>query len=233
MDFRLFRQFIGLALYCCLIISCDSRIDELDQFNDSPYFLLNTTDTVTSITDSLKLSQGSYVIAPRVIDGNNNIAEIIISRSAGDGDFRVNGMSIDQSLAVSYNVNSMTYHPRSHGQHSFTITAKDAFGLTADLSVNLTVFVNIPPTLVVEIIKPSGAGPFERLIDASKSFDGDERFGGSIVEYEYTFLNIKRNIQEPTQTVIFPEEGNYNIQVRIRDNDNVWTDLQTTPLQIP
>lgn len=230
MNFRLTRICL-LSVISGVVLSCDSRIDELDQFNDGPYFSLNS-DTITSISDSLKLSQGNYVIAPSIMDANNNIVEILVSSTSGQGALLVNGTPVESSLAVNGNPTSLAYDPILDGLHNFTITAKDAFDLTADLEVSLTSFVNIPPTLIVEITQPAGAGPFERLIDASQSFDGDERFGGRITEYEYTFLHIIRNISESTQTVIFPSAGNYQVQVRVRDNDNVWTDLETIPIQI-
>ncbi len=168
--------------------ACDNREEQVDSFNDAPYFALET-DTVSAISDSLKLSQNQYPITPTIIDANDNIIRIAFAGNT-QGRFQVDGERVaGGAIEVKSIPTSITYHPTLSGAHIFTITAIDAFGLSADLKVQLTAFVNIPPTLVVDIVKPNGSGPFERILDASGSFDPDQRFGGSIVEYEYSFLN--------------------------------------------
>ena len=102
------------------------------------------------------------------------------------------------------------------------IGAVDDFGKSATLDIDLRAFDNLVPVASFVANHPQGAGPFERLVDASASVDGDQNFGGWITKYEYSFLGVVRATSYNTQTVIFPSSGVYNIVVRVKDHDGVW-----------
>ncbi len=224
-------------LYLILLVStlynCDSRKDSLEFFNDAPLFITES-DTITMLSDSVKLSLGSYVFDVSGVDPNNNLSSLNIEVLQGDGNFRINNQLIESGSESSFNgsVDRITYDPNFTGRHEGIITLTDAFDLSVLFEYELVVFNNISPVAIVSIVKPSGSGPFERLIDASGSFDGDVNFGGRIVEYEYSFLGILRNIDSDSQTVIFPSSGNYQIVVRVLDNDGEWSEPVGTNVEV-
>lgn len=212
-----------LVLFIFIGISCDSRKDSLEAFNEAPLFT-DGDETVMSLTDSLKLSQGVYILSVDALDPNNNLMSVTFDQILGSGQFVINGNNIETGI-TEFNevINQLGYDPINDGKHEAVITLTDQFGLSASLDFDLVAFDNLPPVAIVVIENPSGVGPFERLINASDSFDNDSRFGGRIVEYEYSFLGIIHNTDDDRQTVIFPLSGNYQIIVRVLDNDGVWS----------
>jgi len=203
---------------------CDSREESIDQLNDPPYFLLEG-DTVSFVTDSVKSSLGAYILSASVIDPNENLSSLSFNSIEGSGEFSVNNSVVETQVAISGSIDEIIYNADFDGLHVFEIIASDDFGEKAILEVSLTAFNNIAPTAVIRVTKPPGTGPFERLIDATASFDGDEKFGGVIEMYEFTFLGIVLEIAAPTQTVIFPSEGTYQVRVRVLDNDGEWSEI--------
>ena len=71
---------------------------------------------------------------------------------------------------------------------------------------------------------------FEYLLDASKSYDQDEDYGGKIVKYRFTINNTKEIVTSKSAIpVIFPGKGNYSISVVVEDNDHSQSEAVTLP----
>jgi len=74
--------------------------------------------------------------------------------------------------------------------------------------------------------------PLEYIIDASESFDRDQKFGGGITGYEYTFLGKTILIEDSSIPVVFPAADNYDISVRVMDNDSQFGEVVTITAKI-
>ena len=61
-------------------------------------------------------------------------------------------------------------------------------------------------------------------IDASSSYDRDAKYGGAISNYEFTITpNYRVTTNQSVINYIFPKVGNYQIALRVQDNDSVWS----------
>ena len=211
------KQIVIGFLVVMVWAACDSRQDSIDSLNDAPHFAVDG-DIITSLIDSLKTSQGMYRVNADFIDINDNLSEIRFDVLSGNGSFFIGSTPIKNSVAISNTAVNIGYDPSSLGNHIIELTLVDAFEETAVLTIELSVFENL-----IEVSRPENAGPFERLVDASGSFDDDSNFGGNITRYEYTFLGKTIEVNKNKQTIIFPSQGTYQIIVRVKDNDNVWS----------
>ena len=75
--------------------------------------------------------------------------------------------------------------------------------------------------------------PNEYKISAATSYDGDERYGGYISEYEFQIgLYYSVITQNHYINHIFSESGTYAVKVRVKDNDGAWSDYKTNIIVI-
>ena len=221
-----------LSIVWLVLTGCENRADLISSFNDRPYFMF-AGDTITSLVDSVKTSRGRYNINVNFIDPNENLASLILRSSVPSGSFYLSSsIVVGETVPIENQSVSLSYDAVANGAHDLEITMVDDFGESATLDVDLRAFDNLVPVASFVANQPQGAGPFERLVDASASVDGDQNFGGAITEYEYSFLGIVRNTSDNTQTVIFPSSGVYNIIVRVKDNDGVWSEPVSQNIEI-
>ncbi|MEP2469931.1 hypothetical protein [Ekhidna sp.] len=211
-----------------VLIGCDSFEDRITEINSSPFFTVEG-DTIMSLSDSLKITRGNYSFSVELNDAEGNLKSLAVTGGSSQGELRVNGSAVNGSIEIK-ELSSMTYSSSASGKQEFAIEASDEFGESTSLEVELTAFSNLLPVAVVQIVDPVIGSEFERLIDASGSFDQDARFGGDITKYEYTFLGTTVEISESSQTAIFPSAGTYQILVRVQDNDGEWSDLISIPV---
>jgi hypothetical protein len=121
------------------------------------------------------------------------------------------------------------YYPENYGMHRLGLRAKDNFGLTSSVSVQITAFENLAPVAVVRWTKRGLRDKYHYELRANESYDRDARFGGRVEEYEYKILGVIRRVLATTDDaayhqVIFPQKGIYPYEVRVRDNDGKWSE---------
>ena len=220
---QLIKHIFIATPFALVAISCDLRTNTIEDLNQPPYFSFQE-QVVTSLVDSMKSTRGDYFFPVEIRDPNGNLTLLQFENIQGAGQFLVDLVPVENEVSVKSDNPDLRFGPSFDGKHVLQITAVDAFGQKAQLTVDLTAFDNIGPVAMFEIVDPPNTGPFERLIDASKSSDRDENFGGGIDQYEYTFLGIVVPSNDDTQTVIFPSTGTYQVIVRVQDNDGIWSD---------
>lgn len=220
----LIKRALGLVIIVIGSSGCDNSDDILKDLNVTPQFLVDG-EPVTLLRDSLKFSQLGYDVVAILSDSNSNISVYEYEITQGAGNIFANGvLQQTNDLPVSNLENlGLQYRPNSVGRNRIALTATDAFGESAGLTIELDVFSNLPPVAIAVANTPDFGGANERVIDASQSFDQDAKFGGGLIAYEFVFLGKVVEIPESSQAVIFPEEGNYQVIVRVKDNDNVWS----------
>lgn len=222
---------IGIVVLGLCLIACDSFEERIEEINSSPMFVLEG-EAVGALTDSIKLGAGSYAFAIELVDAEANLSRIESEQSSGTGKLFVNGSEVLNGVIQVKESTGISYNAETSGKHDFVLTAFDDFDQKASLEVSFTAFSNLPPVAVVEVIDPIVGSEFERLIDASDSFDQDAKFGGRVVTYEYTFLGRTETISESDQTVIFPAPGTYQVLVRVQDDNDAWSELISIPVTI-
>lgn len=228
------NQLFFLAAILCF--NCGQTREFLEDLNEAPQINFGGNHTDPILKDSIKLSafasQHKYHISLRVTDRNNNIAEVRYDQLVGSGKLIQDDIEIISSN-ISFRKDSalleFDYYPEHLGQHQFSITVTDNFGLSAKALLELTAFDNLLPTASFTAHKLGQRSRYEWHFDASESFDRDARYGGSIKEYEFSVLGKVYTLLTPEITIIFPATGIYTVSTRVKDNDHRWSPRTEIP----
>lgn len=113
------------------------------------------------------------------------------------------------------------------GVYKLSFTGVNQYGVSGDpYTLTLVVFENIPPIAHFGL-RPGNDGTYSRVLDASMSIDGDSKYDGKILTYEYSILRNNKSlgmvrsydITSKTTPVVFPGPGTYLITLIVYDND--------------
>jgi hypothetical protein len=127
-------------------------------------------------------------------------------------------------LEMSNNVGVFRPDTTKLGIHKISFSATDGYQASSTAVANITVFDNLPPVALFTAFKLGVFDLLEYKIDASSSYDGDLKFGGKIVEYEFIInTTYKVNTGFNNINYIFPSAGNYTVSVRVKDDNNAWS----------
>ena len=219
----LFASAVSIIL---LLASCDNRKDFLTDLNKDPDLKIRkyATDKAfsTIVIDSFKLENKKYDCEISYSDERNENVVMTSNYNQGSG-----------SAQIFKNENRVSVLPTSDGLQDISVLATDQFGKTSSCTIKLTAFYNMLPLAFVNIVQTDLNTKYEVNIDASKSYDRDEKFGGKVVTYEYrvgsTYLvtTAFNNIN-----YIFPAPGSYDVYVRVQDNDGAWSSTKTTTVKV-
>ncbi len=218
----------GVILYIfisILVCSC-LRVDRIEELNSEPVLSINGQENI--VADSVKVigETAKYIFELTATDHDDNLKSISYEIISGDGSLLQNGAVIKEIQTGQSESILLSYAPSRSGTHILNFNIVDAFDQEASITLDLYAFENIVPVSQFDLIKPEVQhDPLEYLIDASSSYDPDEKFGGGIIAYEYTFLGKTVELSSSTIGVIFPENGTYDIGVRIKDNDGDWSEM--------
>lgn len=225
-----------LIILIIINASCDQgTMAYLESLNEGPTINF-LSDSETAISDSIKMSlknsQGSYPISLNVFDTNDNIADVLFEQNIGSGMVMQSGDTIKNrfELDSSGQVIEFDYIPNNLGFHSFKVQVKDNFGESSSVNVELTAFDNLKPVAVFKVAKKGITDRYHYRIEANESFDRDAHYGGGIARYEFTVLGrIDYTQNQDFRDIIFPEDGIYDIAVRVQDNDGAWSEKVVIP----
>ena len=207
----------GLLL-AVLLFSCNSENDYFKESNLPPVVTVKKhggTDFI-EISDSMKASNGT---ANYIIKVTDETPEYIV---------RVYSTNYNTSEFTDINDSLVQYHSNVPGEHQIAINVTDIYGEVATAKINLISFENIHP---VAKLKYSINGN-EITLDASESYDGDEKFGGGsgVVKYEFSFdgewLPNPNNRSKITQG--FDPHPGIIVRVRVYDQENAWDEVTLT-----
>jgi hypothetical protein len=230
------KQIKTISNYIILfyLFSGCGRIETIENLNEPPRLLFNGVDSSRMVRDSVKISlkndQRLYDFTLLLKDANQNIASLNYKILAGKGNlYRDNQLVEGDTLLInSEYLVSLSYEPFEPGQHVLEFNVVDEFNLHETLSIELTAFNNIIPIARFSINTPDHpVDPLERLIDASESYDQDQKFGGGVVAFEYSFLGKRVLSEKDKISVIFPSSYNYEITLRVVDADGAWSEKLT------
>jgi hypothetical protein len=222
-----------LLLATVFLNSCDTRKDFNAGLNSPPQLLIRSDDAnfnPTSayqqvINDSLKLSQGNYPFDYN-LQTNEVLGTIPVSVNIiGNGIFQ----NLASTPAMGY-----IFRPGTVGFQSINLKAIDAYGLSTTASLNLTTFKDLPPIALLTYLNTAVLNPLQYKLDASASYDKDAKFGGTLINYQF---NISPNYQVITPyssiSYIFPSAGNFQVSLRVEDNDSTWSPSYVIYINVP
>ena len=112
------------------------------------------------------------------------------------------------------------------------VIAQDDFFAVSMLEVNFIIFDNLLPVAVLQV-EDDVNNSMVKILNASMSYDGDSKFGGSIVSYEYTFLGRSpRESDSNVQRVVFSRTGKHIVSLRVKDNDGVYSPIVSATINL-
>jgi hypothetical protein len=216
------KKIILLSSIICaiLITSCNNREDYFSNITSGPtlqvFDYLNQSMTNTVINDSAKIG---VMYSANFTYSAQTAATITVNELQGSDSIGITG-------------NEVNIMPKMAGLSVIVITATDKFGKTASVTLNLTVFKDLPPVAVFTATQVlGGLSSYEVNIDASQSYSRDARWGGSVVAYQY-IINTNYDDITPLSGIryIFESAGQKKITVLVQDNNGVWSSEQTVYL---
>ena len=213
-----------------LLSSCDNRDIYVEPLNVAPEISFSTSNVDKSVfTDSVKLSLKNRIKSSEFqlnfSDKNQNLKEVKYTFE-GTGKLTQDGNEINSNLNVYGGKNQMRFEPSAIGIHKLRFTASDKADSKSSATAIIFAFRNFTPVAKLEVNSIKVLSPNEYELDASGSYDQDEKWGGGIVSYTY-FVNDKKITETKSSKLkfIFPEPGNYNVSVTVKDQEGT-TDSQ-------
>lgn len=218
------KKILFASLFLLPLISCDNRNEYFDNLNKTPEIKIRKSGTQSSfetiLSDSIKLKNPNYTIEYSIKDEEKLSASV--SYILGGGSSSLNALLNQVLLIPAYtNVNKISF------------VVKDGFDKISEANLNLTVFENLEPVALAVVTNTKINSPYEVNISAKTSYDKDAKYGGKIISYEFkigsTYINETslNNIN-----YIFNQPGNYQISLRVKDDNNVWSAPFTTYVQL-
>jgi hypothetical protein len=213
-----------------MLIGCEDRDIFLKGLNFPPevWFIKNGEVIQGHILDSLKTSlkspQTTYGFTIRGRDTENGLAGIEYNILEGSGNIEGN-IQGRTFVLDELGIGQGTYIPELPDENlKLKITAKDNFGQTSSITLELFVFSNLSPVAnSFEVRKTAINHPMEHELDASTSFDRDQGYGGVISVYEWTINDVSFQSPHAVSKHIFQNTGTYTISLRVKDNDGSWS----------
>ena len=202
---------------CLTIISisaCDKRKDFYEGLNVAPVIEMRKQGTsvfATGLNDSIKKMFPDYNLELKLVDVENLPLNYSVSTST-------------DKFIVTNNFGSFSPDTTKLGIHTILFSATDKYNVTTNARATFTVFDNIPPVALFTSTRTAVYDPLQFNIDASASYDGDAKYGGQIVQYQF-IINTSYVVTTAFNNInyIFPSTGNYTISVRVQDNNGVWS----------
>jgi hypothetical protein len=206
----------GLLLVT-LLFSCSEQKDYFKENNLSPVISVKksgSTVYMIEINDSMKASNGVATYLIKIEDETPDQAIKEFHSNFNTSNFDPLNDSIFE------------YHSNLPGEHQILVTLTDVYGAMATAKINLISFENISPVAMLSYTINGN----EITLDASKSYDGDEKFGGGsgIVKYEFCFDGDWMTSSKSKITQGFDPKPGISIKVKVYDQENAWDEKELT-----
>jgi hypothetical protein len=137
-------------------------------------------------------------------------------------------MGLFSSIIQSENANTIytvSYTPNVEGRHELKINVQDRFKRTGEVSFSLYAFENLAPKSMLEIDRLPDVNLREYMIDASNSYDMDEKYGGAVGLYKFFIGEQEITLQESALKFVFPASlTQVKIGLQVMDNDGTWSE---------
>lgn len=222
------------------IISCDDTFEFVELSNEAPQFAFDENFTKLNVNDTLKVTAKSNTPERSVTlymnDQENQLSYIDFQITDGEGELYANGEPLTNNRINVDTINNITFSfkPTIAGNHSIDIFLYDALNAFTEVQYNLHTFNNLKPIARFSYEKLNINNSKEYILDAAASFDADFNYGGNISIYEWSINDVIILKEHPNTELrhVFPEKGNFEIKLRVMDNDGEFSDYYTDILTI-
>ncbi|UZR98999.1 PKD domain-containing protein [Chondrinema litorale] len=116
----------------------------------------------------------------------------------------------------------LTYWPEKIGENLVKITAIDDLGESSSILLNLKVFENLLPIASFTFSRKGTIRSGHYEFDGSSSYDLDSEYGGRVIMYQFEIDGIQIQSDKPYVEFIFQDAGQYEIKLKVQDNDGDW-----------
>jgi hypothetical protein len=194
-------------LYVIFLISCNDLEDYYQSMNKAP--VLDFTDIQNDLLeDSIKI--GNTLNVPYQIKDEEKLK---IS------------LELDTFCRVVDDGTNLEFTAAHKGIENVTAKVTDSYSLSDSKSIKLTVFDNLPPVAKFSYVITQLDNSYFLTLDASLSYDKDEKFGGAIVSYEFSINNFTKEQSSPTLKYSINKGAVNTVKVRVKDNNNQWSNF--------
>lgn len=222
-------KIIHILLIICLYLltSCDNREKKFIQPStpDGPSFpelVLSDANGKLLTADSIKLSlksmrkEGTYTLT---LKGGSALKDLTSLAISGSGILTV-GTNPEGYVRLSNGSYPVVWKPTAPGTSRLKFTMVDDSKTIREAFVDVATFDNLPPVANFQAKKINQIAVNEYLIDASSSYDKDQKYGGYIKSYEYTVEGKTFVTKDPSIKWIFSTSGSYPIKLKVTDGDD-------------
>ncbi|UZR99814.1 hypothetical protein [Chondrinema litorale] len=230
------KRLISIVTVLIFLFSCEGRWEEAIKDSDPPVLAFykngSTTDSLGNayevITDSLKLGIKSnakeYTFSFQVVGANLKS----INYQSDKGTFIENLEEVKSD-----SIYTVTYVPDEiYGLHIVDVFASNSFGKQQKITLELFIYENLPPVADFEVIEKGVIRTLHYQVDASSSLDLDAQYGGYITEYLFTIDGIEIQRNKSVVDFIFQELGQYEIKLKVKDNDDAWSEEKSIKITL-
>ncbi len=235
---------IHLILFIIIgLISCDDKIRELEDLDFPPSFMYFRNSSITwetpgdneLIIDSAKtfnqINNSSYPAIIKVVDHLNNLTNISIKGSDPQSFIYVNNSLYSNNYTTKSDTDiNLAFRSSIPSVQEFSITSTDIFNKKCQIKFKINFKENKPPKPILKIVLLNGNLSSYQL-KGEGSYDIDNAIGGMIVQYQFLIDNVIINTSEPNINHFF-KKGLHDIKLRVKDNDDVWSDYTNQSLLV-
>lgn len=211
-------KYILISLLSIFLFSCEKWDDYYKEQDVTPKLLLYKNNVLYNDTiDSIKVNT-SLLITCKVLHREN---------------LQVSINSTNTKDSISLKNDTIRVKGISEGICSIECQVKDSYSKIDSKQLKFCIFKNLPPVASFSYAMIKNLTKYEVEIDASKSFDRDARFGGKIINYDFTLDNAV-NMVTKTAVIHFPfnASGTKQVKLRVQDNDGTWSEYITQNISV-
>jgi len=224
----------GIILASIFIYSCDDQTEYDEDKNNTPEIGLLLDGTLLSGTyfDSIKIDK--TITLQYYLD--HGLSNLCIENN-------------DNIVSVKTNGNNLIFTAKNIGDTKIKLNAKDSLNKTTERELNFNVFKNKLPVCILDLSFTADDTKTTVTVDASKSYDSDKRFGGTIKTFKYVLYELISKevdgviINQWEKIKTFENESGtlaqnfINIkavkyEVQVKDNNGEWSNIVTKTISL-
>lgn len=237
------RTFIAILLLGLFFFSCDTRPDVLLNTNETPTSKIKSLNTWskssnkqnnTVIFDTVKLGY-DYSLGHTNTHENTDVIISILYTNPTTIKHQGNTLFTNE-ITTDDLYNIFSFSPLTLGDNNYKIKTEDYLKKSSTTELNLYCFNNKFPVADFTINQINSLNKTYEF-DGSNSFDSDANYGGQVIEYEFiiklnTSIIHNSTSTSPILTFTFSTVGTYEILLRVKDNNNTWSNTIIKTLNV-
>lgn len=232
------RQLLYWAALILVLNACNNNNSGLTGEEATPYDglapVIKVGNDAFDLRDTMKFTvQQEYVFSFTIEDDQTERILKVNKLQNGLLFFQGKIMNDAETNISGIQSGQITFRALQPGLFNFNVSVEDPQGLSSSIVIELNVLDNMLPVARMQITQTAEVSPYQIAVDAAQSYDQDERWGGQVKAYEFTVDEFySTETIRPKLEYIFPEVGTYRIVLRVKDNDDEWSEALTRQVSI-